>query len=399
LQLRQAIELNPQIRVVRPEPPQGELEIVEVTTRKQINQFVKLPWTVYENDPWWSPPLLTTEKDYINPRKNPFYLHGSAAKFLALRDGKPVGRILAADDPEYNNYQNANVGTFGMFECLDDRQAAHRLLDTANEWIRDRGRYTVTGPIDYSLNYSAGLLVDGFHTRASFLMNHGKVYYQDFLESWGLKKAKDLYSWWFDAKNNQLADWAPRIKKIKKHFSINVRPFQINDIENEVRIFRNIINETHKHNWGFVPLSEAETNYYFKMLAKFAMPELVLVAEIAGEPIGVSLCIPDFNELFAPLNGRLTRCGLPTKLWHLFKNRRKFTQARIALLGVLEKYRSRGVVELLSAETMRVGIAAGLIGAEFGWTLENNEHVNRVIEKSGGTHFRTHRIYEKRVKE
>ncbi len=182
-----------------PYPPSfGPLEIREVRSRRDLDRFVRLPWRVYAEDPHWVPPLLIEVKAFLDRRKHPFYEHGDATALLAVRGREAVGRILVSDDVLYNRESNSNVGCFGMFECLDDPEAAHALLDAAAGWLTARGRTSIMGPIDYSLNYPSGLLVEGFDTPPRIMMNHHRRYYAGLLESWGLRRAKDLYAWWFE---------------------------------------------------------------------------------------------------------------------------------------------------------------------------------------------------------
>ena len=148
------------------------LEIREVHGRRDLNRFLKLPWRIYAEDPHWVPPLLLEVKEFLNPRKHPFYQHGDATQFIAVRGRETLGRILVSDDPLCNRQNGENVGCFGMFECVDDRPTAHALLDAAAGWLRARGRTAIRGPIDYSINYPCGLLIDGFDTPPRVMMNH-----------------------------------------------------------------------------------------------------------------------------------------------------------------------------------------------------------------------------------
>ncbi len=184
------------------------VQIREVKSRKERDQFVRFPFSIYTGDANWSPPLLVEAKAFIDRKKHPFYKHGDATQFLAYRDGKVVGRILVSDDPNYNAEHLTNLGCFGMFECIDDQRVANALLNAAADWLRRRGRTEMMGPIDYSTNYPCGLLIDGFDTPQRVMMNHNPPYYAGLLENWGLWKAKDLYAWWFDDSNDMLNQWA-----------------------------------------------------------------------------------------------------------------------------------------------------------------------------------------------
>jgi hypothetical protein len=139
-----------------------EIKISEVTSRGDRDAFIKFPWRIYRDDPAWVPPLIIERKAFLDRKRHPFYQHGDAALFLARRNGEIVGRIMASDDPRYNELHKTNVGCFGLFECIDDRAVAATLFDAAGSWLRARGRSEVIGPIDYSTNYVCGLLINGF---------------------------------------------------------------------------------------------------------------------------------------------------------------------------------------------------------------------------------------------
>ncbi|NQU24653.1 MAG: hypothetical protein HQ567_25505 [Candidatus Nealsonbacteria bacterium] len=376
--------------------PSGPLEVHEVQSRRDLDRFVKLPWKIYANDPQWVPPLIKEVKEFLDPRKHPFYLHGEAAKFLVTRGGVVQGRILVSDDPRYNEEQGTNVGCFGMFECVDDREAAGALLDTAAGWLRGRGRDAVMGPIDYSTNYPAGLLVDGFDTPPRFMMNHHRPYYAALLESWGLTKTMDLYAWWFTDRLDMVGKWRDRLQRIAKRSRITVRPFRKDDFDAEVERCRAIYNQALQGVWGFVALTDAEFRYFGKQLFRIGDPNLVLFAEVDDEPVGIALTLPDVNEMIAPLDGRLTRFGLPVGLLRFMRRQRHVKTARMVLLDVVKGYRRRGIAELLILETLDYGKnTVGFTGAELGWTLETNDMVNRTVERVGARRYKTYRVYEK----
>ena len=378
---------------------QAPLEIREVRGRGDLNEFIRLPWRIYKDDPHWIPPLIIEVKEFLNRRKHPFYLHGEAAQFLAMRDGQTIGRILVSDDPRFNEQCGTNVGCFGMFECVDDRPTAHALLDAAAGWLQERGRTEIRGPIDYSINYPCGLLIEGFDTPPRVMMNHNRVYYASLLESWGLTKAMDLYAWWFIDNYNLNERWRRRVERIVERTGITIRHFNNDNFDAEVARCREVYNSAMRDLWGFVKLTDAEFQNLAERLRKIAQAEQVLLAELDGKPIGFSVTLPDINEAIRPLSGRLTTWGLPLGLWRLSRGMRKIKTARMVILDVLEGYRRRGVAEALILRTLDYGKnALHYTGAELSWTQEDNPAINHTIESVGGQKYKTYRIYQRAIK-
>lgn len=374
----------------------GRLEIRPVETSRDLDQFLGVPWRIYQGDPQWVPPLLLDQKEFLDRRKHPFYLHGAATQFIALRDGVPLGRILVSDDPNYNKEQQSNLGCFGMFESADDPEMAGALLDAATGWLRARGRSSILGPIDYSLNYACGLLVDGFYTPPRILGNHHRPYYGPLLESCGLSKAKDLFSWWFTDRNDMVSKWRDRVDRIQRRGKFIVRPFCEKNFDAEVERCKAVYNGSMKDNWGFVSLSDAEFRYMAKRMATLADANLVLLAEVDDQPVGFSITLPDINEALLPLNGRLTNFGIPFNLVRLLYRRRHIKTARMVVLDVMEQYRRRGIAEMLILQTLDYGKnKLGYTAAELGWTLEDNDMVSRTIESVGARRYKLYRIYSK----
>ena len=126
----------------------SDIEISEVNSRRERDAFIRFPWKIYANDPAWVPPLIIERKAFLERERHPFYNHGDAALFLARKNGEIVGRVMASDDPNYNALHQTNVGCFGLFECINDREVAAELFERAESWLREKGRTEIMGPID-----------------------------------------------------------------------------------------------------------------------------------------------------------------------------------------------------------------------------------------------------------
>jgi GNAT superfamily N-acetyltransferase len=374
----------------------SQIEVSQVTDRKERDQFIKFPWRIYQNDPAWVPPLIIERKAFLDRKRHPFYQHGDAALFLAKRNGGIVGRIMVSDDPNYNALHQSNVGCFGLFESIDDVDVAAALLDSAVEWLRRRGRSEIIGPIDYSTNYVCGLLIDGFQHPPTVLTAHNPPYYARLIGACSFEKVKDWYAWWFDPDNAPVSRLRRLVDARARKTSVKIRPINPRRPADESHRLSSVFNEAWKNNWGFVPLTEAEAKHMATEMRPIIDPRMTLIAEMDNAPIAFVICVPDINVALQRMNGRLTRFGLPIGLIKLLYYRRKIRTARFIALGVVEKYRRAGIAERLVLQVMEEGASRGFKG-ELSMTLEDNVLVNRFIEAVGASRYKTYRIYRKRI--
>ena len=373
----------------------SEIEISEAASRPERNAFIKFQWQIYTNDPAWVPPLIIERKAFLNRKRHPFYEHGDAALFLARKNGEIVGRIMASDDPNYNSLHQSNVGCFGLFECIDDRDVAAALLEAAASWLRKKGRAEMMGPIDYSTNYVCGLLIDGFQFPPTILTAHNPPYYRELIETYGFTKTKDWYAWWFGDPAKAAARLRPLAERFQKRWPVTIRAGNLKNIREESRRLREIYNQAWKKNWGFVPFTEAEFEFMAHELKQLVIPEFTLIAEIGDEPVGFILCVPDINVALRHINGRLTTFGLPIGLVKLLYHKSRTRTARLIALGVIEKYRRNGIAEMLVLRIIEDAMIKRGYRGELSLTLEDNFMINRFLEAIGADRYKTYRIYRK----
>ncbi|HSS16407.1 MAG TPA: GNAT family N-acetyltransferase [Candidatus Dormibacteraeota bacterium] len=377
----------------------SKIEISEVSSRRERNAFIKFPWRIYVNDPAWVPPLIIERKAFLDRKRHPFYKHGDAALFLARKNSEIVGRIMASDDPNYNSLHQSNVGCFGLFECVNNRDVAAALFERAESWLRERRRTEIMGPIDYSTNYVCGLLIDGFQFPPTILTAHNPPYYRDLIESCGFTKAKDWYAWWFADPAKAVAQLRRLAARFNTHCPASVRSANLGNLRDESRRLRQIYNQAWEKNWGFVPFTEAEIEFMTSELKPLLVPEFAWIAEIANEPVGFTLCLPDINVVLCGLNGRLTRFGLPIGLIKLLLYKRRIQKGRLIALGVVEKYRRAGIAEMLVLRVMEETMVKRGITGELSMTLEDNFMINRFLEAIGAHRYKTYRIFTRTLTE
>ena len=376
--------------------PDQAVEVSRVVTGLDTDQFIKFQWRVYEgaNDLHWVPPLLMERRDFLDPKKNAFYQHAEVALFLARRGGEVVGRIAAIEDRNFNAFHGLKTAYFGLFEAVNDEAVAAALFAAARDWARWRGLDTLLGPMNLSTNYEVGLLVEGFDSDPYLLMPYNPRYYPHLLEACGLKKAKDLLAWERSAATPPPERFSRIADKIRQHTGITVRSPDMRDFTAEVARIKQVYNAAWEKNWGFVPMTDAEFDQLAADLKQTLEPDLALIAEDHGEPIGFSLTLPDLNQALKRVDGRLTRFGLPIGLARLLWYRRKIDRVRLMALGIKSGWRRRGIDAVLVVETIRRAHQQGYAGGEISWTLEDNDLINRAIEAAGCTQSKKYRVYE-----
>lgn len=372
------------------------LEIKPVGSRSELNAFIKLPWRLYRGEPNWVPPLLMDVRKRLDRKKNPFFEHAEAEYFLAWRDGRPVGRVSAHIDRNFNEFQKNSWGLWGWFECEDDPEAARALLEAAAGWLGERGRDRMVGPMDFTTNDEIGLLIAGHERPPVILCPWHHPYYQRLFEhDLGMGKAMDVYMWSLHITGREKvhpAIWEAADRLESEH-GIVCRPFRKKDLHAEVARFVQLYNTVLERNWGFVPLTEEEVYHYAKDLKPILDENWAMFAEHkdTGEIVGGALTLLDYNQVLAKLNGRL----LPFGWIRALRERRRIDAVRVIVLGVMPAYRHTGVAARLYQMHFDAAERTPQKGGEMGWTLEVNKGMNRALEGMGAEITRRYRTYER----
>jgi hypothetical protein len=370
------------------------LQVNPVDDRQQLRQFIRLPWSIYSNDPVWVPPLILERKEHLSPR-NPYFDHAQYQSWIAYRDGNAVGRISAQIDQLHLDHHQENEGFFGMIEAEDNAETFRALLNTAESWLHDHGIRRILGPYNLSINQESGLLFEGFDTPPSLMMGHARPYYRTRIEENGYQKAKDLLAYIIDANFDHPATVQAIVKRGKKQ--VTVRSLRKSNFYEDMKIIEDIFNDAWSENWGFIPYTEAE----FKQLAKeFKLildPKLFKIAEVDGVPAAFMVTAPNLNEAIRDLNGRLLPFGWLKLLWRL-KVRYPQT-ARIPFMGVRKQYQGSllgaALAFMVIIDGQPYGIKRGIKKVEMSWVLEDNKGTRDIIESLGGVVYKRYRIYKK----
>ena len=378
----------------------ADTQIVPVTNKSELEEFITFPWKVYKDNPYWVPPLLSERRSFFDPEKNPFFEHGKAQFFVARRNGDVVGTIGAHSNYLYNEIHNDNTGFFGFFEVLDDPDTAAALLETAERWAREAGHDQILGPMQFSTNDELGLLVDAFDDAPRILMTYNPPRYQGYIEGSGYEKAMDLFAYRIGIRelHENMPEKITRVgEKILKRWKLEIRPLNMKDFDNEVELLLGVYNQAWEPNWAAVPMTEHEAEKLAEDMKPAIDPDLALIIEKDGQAVAFALALPDINQ---PLLKAYPRPGFPEPLtllkllWH-WKVRGNLKWVRAWGVGVLPEFQGQGLESIIFLKLSEASFRKGFELSEMSWILENNDKVNKSIQLLGGEVYKTYRIYQK----
>lgn len=365
----------------------------KVRDRRDLNKYIFFPFKIYKNDPYWVPPLVKDVKERLDRKKNPFFEHSEMDLFLAYKEDELVGRVAAIVDENHNAFHDEKMVFFGLYESINEGETTAALLDEVSRWGKERGMTRIRGPMNLSMNDECAFLLEGFDSPPVFMMPYNPPYYLELMEKYGMVKAKDLFAF-FMTRDHETAEKVQAIvEKIRQETNITLRGIDMKKLEEEAERIKFVYNNAWEKNWGFVPWTENEMNHMIKKLKGIADPNLIVIAEEKGRPVGVAFGLPNFNEVIKKMDGRLTPMGIIKFL--LYK--KKIKGMRAIVFGILKEYRQSGISYLLYSEFERRAREAGYEWGEMSWQLEDNEPVNRFNTSIGGRIYKKYRIFEKDI--
>jgi len=373
------------------------LQISPVRTRREREALLRFPWKIYRGDPLWVPPFLPERRAQLDPAASPLMRAGGQIEaWLARRNGQVVGTVAGAVDRHANQYFGRQEATLGFFECINDYAVAEALLATVADWARGLGMTTLFGPRNFSGNDEPGLLIEGREFPPVMLMAHTPVYYPALVERFGFEKFGDLYAYRLcPADFGNSADGLPPkllrvVEAARQRTGVTIRKADMSRWEQEAETARLLFNQSLKHLPDHVPLTRDAWGRFVKDLRPLLDEDLILFAEVDGEPVGWALALPDVNQAFIHAGGGCYP-------WHFVKlwwYSRYIKVASFKIVAVLEAYRGRGLDALLYYEMGRAMLAKGYEWADGSLVSEFNPMMNRIVERMGGKRYKLYRVYQ-----
>lgn len=357
-------------------------------------QFVGLPYRLYRDEPHWVAPLRRDERARLDPRRNPFFEHGTAQLFLALRDRQPVGRIAAITNGRHDTHIGDGAGFFGFFDVADDAEAASALLDAAANALRDTGYHRMRGPTNPSLHDTATVLVDGFDQRPTLMMPYHPPHTARLLREAGFREAVSLSAWhaaWRHLDRDRLHRGAEIARRRRP--GLAARSASAEHWGRDAAVLRDLYPRVFADTPHFVPLSDAEFDHMAEAMRPILDPRLVTIVEDEGEPVGFALGLPDANEVLQHnRSGRLVPGALSLVLRAHFAPSRLF---RTVLLGVIPEVRRSGTEAFLIHEVIERGRLAGYDASELGWVMDSNTVLVNQMAKFGAVRVKRYALFER----
>ena len=363
-----------------------------VASRRDIKEFIELPYRLHSKSGVWVPPLRLERRLFLMRSQNAFFSHGDAQLFLAERDGRVVGRISAQYDSNYNEFHGNRDGMFGFLELEDAPDILPPLLEAACAWLRAHGRDRAIGPMDFTINDELGVMIEGFERMPFIRQPWHPPYYARRCEEAGLVKEVDLlmYELVIADRSKILPVIFKLAEQVEPRHGIKIRRMSRRSLRKDMDRFADVYNAAWSENWGFVPYGKRDLDVYAQEMQLVFDRNWFMVAETPeGETAAIAITVPDVNQVLMKMKGRL----LPLGWWHFLRKGKTIDRVRVGFLGVKPEYQHTGIAAGLYVEHFDTANRVAQKWGEMGWILETNRNMNKAMEAMGGRVVRRFRVF------
>jgi glycine C-acetyltransferase len=367
----------------------------EISSREETEESVRFSWKVYEDYPAWVPYFLIKDQVKLISNDYHYFRKVYSKRFVVEEAGEMVGTVSAFIDNYYNSYHNTRVGFLGFFEALPGKEeSVEMLLQKAEEFLLSEGAETIIGPVNgiFCL-FGGGLLSSNFEMTPTFLQTYTPEYYNDYMARAGFNTIMHTLHYTIDFTPKNVEKFHSFLKKSLVK-SINIRPINKSNWDEELKSILKISNDGYGKLWGNVPLDYDEFIEFANEFKSLIVPELWLIAEVEGEPVGFVGGFPNNAQIFKELNGEFNKF----KIFKILMETRNIKEGTIQLIGLLDEYRTRGVAPALVSKICENMIKKGYTKMRATWILENNRDCIHLTKWAGGKLDITWRIYSKSLK-
>jgi GNAT superfamily N-acetyltransferase len=375
----------------------SRLEVRRVHGRQEKEVFLRFPWKIYRSDPLWVPPILSERAKSIDPAQGQFFSHGEAEFYVAWLNGQAIGTICAAEDHSANQRRGVNECVFGFFDCIDDAETASALFEAVETWAGKRNLDTLFGPFNLDYEDSYGVLIEGRDRPPALLCGHSPDYYQRLIEDLGFEKARgDNLAFAIDVYDD--SDERRRLRRLadrmRRRGWVRVRGADFSNWRSEIDRVYSLINPALQHLPDHIGWEHDTLEATLAPFRKLADPELILFAEIDGDPVGWFPGIPNLNEALIHANGLQSPIDYVRLWWHM---RQQLECLSIKSVLVLPEYWQRGVAVLLFDEMAQRAVRKGYKWADLSLTSEDNPYTPQLAARFGARVYKKYRTYRKKI--
>ncbi len=367
---------------------------IDLSNRKQIRQFLDLPFKIYRQVPQWVPPLEMDARLMLDPKRHPFYKHSQAAFFLALEDAHhPVGRIAVINNRNYNAYNHEKTAFFYLFECQENAEISHTLFQAAFDWARQQDLNKMLGPKGFTTLDGMGLLVKGFEHRPAFGQPYNLPYYAHLIEGEGFLPSEEVVSGYLDAQTIHFPDKIHQMSAlIQQRKGLHIAHFRKRrDIKRIIPRLKEMYNEVLTETIGNVPLTDDEVNAMANQLLWFSDPRLIKIIMKENDPVGFLFGYPDISAALQRSKGKLFPLGWVDLLLEL----RRTKWMNINGAGIIPKYRGLGGTAILFSEMYKSVAESSYRFADLVQIGLENDKMLRELRDLGIDFYKAHRMYER----
>jgi hypothetical protein len=373
--------------------PSMTIQLKEVQSKRDLRNFIYLPEKIHKNHENWIPPVYIDEWDFYNPAKNSAFRHCSTTMFLAIRDNKPVGRIMGIINHKYNKTHHENHARFFNLECWNEPDAASALIAQIENWARQEGMTKIIGPLGFSDKDPQGFMIEGFDKPMVVATNCSLPYMPELIEKCGYTKEVDLVSY-----KLEIPDGIPEIyntvyQRAKLNGGFTMKEFTSKkELRKYIRPVFQLINETYAEIYGFAELENDEMDYMANRYMFILNPKFIkIVLDKDNQMAAFVLSMPELAGGIRKARGRL----FPFGFVKILRESKTTTMLTLYLGAIKEKYRNSGLDALLGIKLLETASKEGMTFIDSHLVLETNMKMRREYEKLGGTVYKKYRIFQK----
>ena len=372
------------------------IEKLDTNKKDHLRRFTRLPFRLYAGHPQWVPPLLIDSETQLNRKKHPFFEHSEVDFFLAVADGKDVGRIAAIENKPFNEYHGTRKAQFYFFDSEDDQEIAGKLFQRVFEWSHARGLDSVVGPKGISPFDGYGILTEGFeHRQMMTMMNFNYAYYPKLVEAAGFNREVDFVSCYVETSTFQLPERVHRIaERVQQRGTLRVLKLETKkDLRKIASQVGQAYNKAFVNNWEYYPLSEREVQFVVDTLMQVLVPRLAKLIVHEDEIVGFVLGFPDISAAMQRIKGKL----LPFGILDILLEMRRTDWISFNGAGILPEFQGRGGNALLYSEMVKTLSNYQFKHAELTQVANTAVEMRADLKNLNAKEYKNHRVYSRNI--